>query len=64
LGIGTRYKSLLCLKLPDPVIANSAELFGCDKGLRKRSATDFGRFEAAERGTRFLNEIGEPPMKT
>jgi hypothetical protein len=66
LGIGTRYQSLdLRLKLPDSVIANCARAFR----VRQRSSQAlcnglWARFEAAERGTRFLNEIGEPPMKT
>ena len=56
---------LICLKLPDSVIANCARAFR----VRQRSSQAlcnglWARFGAAERGTRFLNEIGEPPMKT
>jgi formate hydrogenlyase transcriptional activator len=52
-----------CAAIPPSLIAS--ELFGHEKGaftgaLQRRT----GRFEAADRGTIFLDEIGELPMET
>jgi PAS domain S-box-containing protein len=52
-----------CAAIPQPLIAS--ELFGHEKGaftgaLQRRA----GRFEAADTGTIFLDEIGELPMET
>lgn len=66
-GLSTRNKTMLvtvnCAALPEGLV--ESELFGHEKGaftgaLQRRT----GRFELADEGTIFLDEIGELPMAT
>jgi formate hydrogenlyase transcriptional activator len=57
------FASMSCAATPQSLIAS--ELFGCEKGAftgadRRRA----GRFESANRGTVFLDEIGDIPAET
>jgi formate hydrogenlyase transcriptional activator len=52
-----------CGAIPQSLIAS--ELFGYEKGAFTRALQRrIGRFEAADRGTIFLDEVGELPMET
>jgi DNA-binding NtrC family response regulator len=52
------FVAVACSSLPEPLI--EAELFGHEKGaFTGATAARRGRFEAAERGTIFLDEVGE-----
>ena len=57
------FVSVNCAAIPAPLIAS--ELFGHEKGaFTGAHQRRFGRFELAEGGTIFLDEIGELPMET
>jgi formate hydrogenlyase transcriptional activator len=57
------FVSLNCAAIPAPLIAS--ELFGHEKGaFTGAHQRRLGRFELAEGGTIFLDEIGELPMET
>src|SRR6202789_3555320 len=52
-----------CSAIPQSLIAS--ELFGHERGsFTGASERRIGRFEAANRGTLFLDEVGELPMET
>ena len=58
---GTRMVSVNCAAIPENLV--EAELFGHSKGAFTGAVNDrIGRFEQANRGTIFLDEIGEIPM--
>jgi PAS domain S-box-containing protein len=57
------FMSVNCAAIPAPLIAS--ELFGHEKGaFTGAHQRRLGRFELAEGGTIFLDEIGELPMET
>ncbi len=57
------FVSVNCAAIPAPLIAS--ELFGHEKGaFTGAHQRRLGRFEVAEGGTIFLDEIGELPMET
>ncbi len=58
---GTRMVSVNCAAIPEALV--EAELFGHSKGAFTGAVNDrIGRFEQANRGSIFLDEIGEIPM--
>ncbi|HEX9113533.1 MAG TPA: sigma-54 dependent transcriptional regulator, partial [Nitrospirota bacterium] len=58
---GESFVAVNCLSLPEQLI--EAELFGCEKGaFTGATATRKGLFELADKGTIFLDEIGEMPL--
>jgi formate hydrogenlyase transcriptional activator len=59
---GTRFVSVDCTSLPSTLI--ESELFGRERGAyTDAKATQIGRFELADGGTIFLDEIGELPAE-
>jgi formate hydrogenlyase transcriptional activator len=60
---GRAFISVNCAAIPQSLIAS--ELFGHEKGAFTGALQrHLGKFELAERGTIFLDEIGELPMET
>ena len=60
---GRAFVSVNCAAIPQPLIAS--ELFGHEKGaFTGATRRRLGRFELAEGGTIFLDEIGELPPET
>src|SRR5262249_39027109 len=57
------FVSVNCAAIPSSLIAS--ELFGHEKGAFTGAAQPrWGRFEVADGGTIFLDEVGEPPAET
>lgn len=57
-----RFVKINCAALPDNLL--ESELFGYDKGaFTGANSTKIGKFEYADKGTIFLDEIGEMPLK-
>src|SRR6204780_5245705 len=56
-----RFVALSCAAIPSTLL--ESELFGCEKGAFTGAVTQtVGRFQAADRGTLFLGEIGDLPL--
>src|SRR6202035_3003382 len=57
------FVSVNCAAIPSSLVAS--ELFGHEKGaFTGATQRRFGRFELAEEGTLFLDEVGELPSET
>jgi len=58
---GEAFVAVSCAALPETLL--ESELFGYEKGaFTGAQASKLGRFELADRGTLFLDEVGEIPM--
>ena len=57
-----RYINLNCTAIPETLI--ESELFGVEEGAYTDARKIPGKFEQANGGTLFLNEIGELPQST
>jgi DNA-binding NtrC family response regulator len=60
---GAPFMAVNCAALPEGVV--ESELFGCEKGaFTGAEKRRIGRFEQCDKGTIFLDEIGDMPMPT
>ena len=59
---GQRFVQVNCAAIPEELI--ESELFGHEKGSFRATEKQIGKFEQADRGTIFLDEVGDMSPKT